>query len=60
MSMSNFIRLPVVARLVMAATNPSARTSASADDPAESGAGMAHLTVVPANFEASEQDGDED
>ncbi|WP_440764487.1 hypothetical protein [Natronorubrum sp. DTA7] len=44
----------------MAATNPSARTSASADDAADSGAGMAHLTVVPANFEASERDGDED
>ncbi len=60
MSMGNFIRLTAVARLVMAATNPSARTSASADDAADSGAGMAHLTVVPANFEASERDGDED
>ncbi len=59
MSMGNFIRLTAIARLVMAATNPSARTSASADDAAESGAGMAHLTVVPTNFEATEQDGDE-
>ncbi|WP_201293959.1 hypothetical protein [Natronorubrum halalkaliphilum] len=46
----------------MAATNPSARTSSSssADDAAESGAGMAHLTVVPANFESTERDGSDD
>ncbi|WP_306059487.1 hypothetical protein [Natronococcus wangiae] len=35
----------------MAATDPSPRESASADELAESGAGMAHLTVVPTNFE---------
>ncbi|WP_436344314.1 hypothetical protein [Natronorubrum sp. FCH18a] len=44
----------------MAATNPSARTSSAADDAAESGAGMAHLTVVPTNFEATDRDGQDD
>ncbi len=60
MSMGNFIRMSHLSRLVMAATNSSARTSASADDAAESGAGMAHLTVIPTNFESTERNGTED
>ncbi|WP_275086271.1 hypothetical protein [Natronorubrum halophilum] len=44
----------------MAATNPSARTSATVDDAVESGIGMAHLTVIPTNFESIERDGTED
>ncbi|WP_257787639.1 MULTISPECIES: hypothetical protein [Natronorubrum] len=40
----------------MAATNSSARSSAPADDAAKSGVGMAHLTVVPTNFEPPESD----
>ncbi len=51
MSMGNFIERAVVVPSVMAATDPSPRESASADELAESGAGMAHLTVVPTNFE---------
>ncbi|WP_264373467.1 hypothetical protein [Natronorubrum aibiense] len=39
----------------MAATNPSPRTS-RADDADDSGVGMAHLTVVPTNFESIERD----
>ncbi|SDR10148.1 hypothetical protein [Natronobacterium texcoconense] len=35
----------------MAASNPSPRTPASGDEPADSGVGMAHLTVVPTNFD---------
>ena len=58
MSMGNFMRDSVVPRVVMAATTPSARRSASADDAAESGAGMAHLTVVPENFEPADADDD--
>lgn len=48
MSMGNFIEWAVVETFVMAATNPSPRKSASAD----SGTGMAHLTVVPTNFDS--------
>ena len=44
----------------MAASNPAPRPSPSADDTAESAVGMAHLTVVPANFEpADSSDRDE-
>lgn len=56
MSMGNFIPAATESRLVMAATNSSARTSAPADDAAKSGVGMAHLTVVPTNFEPPESD----
>ncbi|ELZ09743.1 hypothetical protein NP511_21995 [Natrinema thermotolerans] len=35
----------------MAASDSAPRTSSSADDADESAAGMAHLTVVPANFD---------
>ncbi|WP_277612900.1 hypothetical protein [Natrinema saccharevitans] len=35
----------------MAASDSTPRTSSPADDAAESAAGMAHLTVVPANFD---------
>ncbi len=60
MSMGNFIRNGVLDELVMAVTNPSARTSATVDDAVESGVGMAHLTVIPTNFESIERDGTED
>lgn len=60
MSMGNFIRRGVQDRVVMAATNPSTRTSTAEDDATGSGVGMAHLTVVPANFEPREQDGRDD
>ncbi|ELY52712.1 MULTISPECIES: hypothetical protein [Natronorubrum] len=39
----------------MAATNPSPRTS-QADDTDDAGVGMAHLTVVPTNFDATVDD----
>ncbi|WP_256527522.1 hypothetical protein [Natrinema marinum] len=35
----------------MAASNSSARTSPTADDATTDGVGMAHLTVVPTNFD---------
>ncbi|WP_268258157.1 hypothetical protein [Halopiger djelfimassiliensis] len=35
----------------MAAPNPSPRESPSADEPSESGLGVAHPTVVPTNFD---------
>ena len=57
MSMGNFIPLAAVRLFVMAATNPSARTSD--DEVPESGVGMAHLTVVPENFEPVESDENE-
>ena len=44
----------------MAASNPTPRSGSSADDAATSGVGMAHLTVVPTNFEpADSSDHDE-
>lgn len=55
MSMSNFIWSDGVYRPVMAATNPSPRTS-QADDTDDAGVGMAHLTVVPTNFDATVDD----
>ena len=54
MSMGNFNRGRVVRVPVMAATDPS-RTS-PADDAADAGAGMAHPTVVPTNFESDPSD----
>ncbi|AFZ73696.1 hypothetical protein SAMN05443661_11173 [Natronobacterium gregoryi] len=39
----------------MAASNRSPRTPASGDEPANSGAGMAHLTVVPTNFDSDDE-----
>ncbi len=59
MSMGNFIPLAAVRLFVMAATNPSARTSDDDADVPESGVGMAHLTVVPENFDPAESDEDE-
>ncbi|MFD1562111.1 hypothetical protein ACFR99_00790 [Haloarchaeobius amylolyticus] len=38
----------------MAASNPAPRSGSSADDAAESAVGMAHLTVVPTNFEPAD------
>ncbi|WP_187433095.1 hypothetical protein [Natronococcus pandeyae] len=43
----------------MAATNPSPRESVSADEPADSGTGMAHLTVVPTNFDSDRRTTDD-
>ncbi|MFA9417551.1 hypothetical protein [Natrinema sp. HArc-T2] len=44
----------------MAASNSAPRSGSAADTAAESGVGMAHLTVVPANFEpADSSDRDE-
>ncbi|MGQ3413353.1 hypothetical protein ACT4ML_13950 [Natrinema sp. LN54] len=43
----------------MVAPDPSPRPSSSADDATESAAGMAHPTVVPANFDP-EDSGDRD
>ncbi|ELY95004.1 hydrolase [Natrialba hulunbeirensis JCM 10989] len=39
----------------MAVTNPSSRESVPADEQ-EAGVGMRHVTVVPTNFEATEDD----
>ncbi|WP_284145169.1 hypothetical protein [Haloterrigena alkaliphila] len=39
----------------MAAPNPSARPSPSADDAPDAAVGMAHPTVVPVNFDADDQ-----
>ena len=55
MSMGNFMRSDRLHRSVMAATNPSPRTS-QADDTDDAGVGMAHLTVVPTNFDATVDD----
>jgi len=44
----------------MAASNPAPRSGSPADDAVDTGVGMAHLTVVPANFEpADSSDRDE-
>ncbi len=51
MSMGNLIRWGTVRSSVMAAPNPSPRESPSADEPSESGLGVAHPTVVPTNFD---------
>jgi hypothetical protein len=58
MSMGNFIGSSVVVPTVMAATNPSARESASTTASVESGVGMAHLTVVPTNFRSEQRTAD--
>jgi hypothetical protein len=54
MSMSNFIGVAGVRPFVMAVTTPSGRKSTT-----QSGTGMAHLTVVPTNFAASDRSTDE-
>ena len=59
MSMGNFIPLSVQARTVMAASTPPDGTATDEDDRSEPAVGMAHLTVVPANFESVEGDRDE-
>lgn len=38
----------------MAATNPTSRTAESTAGSDDSGAGMAHLTIVPENFDPEE------
>ena len=40
----------------MAATDPSPNTPAKGDDTPRPGVGMAHLTVVPENFDSIERD----
>ena len=51
MSMGNFMVRYVQLTLVMAATDPSHRSVEAMADHDDSGAGIAHLTVVPTNFD---------
>ena len=60
MSMGNFIPVAVGLGTVMAASNPPVRPSDDEDDRPEPGVGMAHLTVVPTNFESVEGDDRDD
>ena len=56
MSMSNFIGEGGVAIPVMAAANRTPHDVDSIDEPPETGVGIDHLTVVPTNFEPSDDD----
>ena len=51
MSMSNFMGQAVLALPVMATKNHLVRDSTPPTDASDSGVGMAHPTVVPANFD---------
>ena len=51
MSMSNFMVCYVQLGIVMAATDPSHQSVETMSDRDDSGAGIAHLTVVPTNFD---------
>lgn len=58
MSMGNFIGWDGVPTTVMAISNSSPGESARDDTPEDTGAGMAHTTVVPTNFDPDEHDFD--
>ncbi len=51
MSMSNFMGRASLALPVMATKNHPVRNPKSSTDSSDSGIGMAHPTVVPANFD---------
>lgn len=60
MSMGNFIPVGVLVPNVMATSEHPSRSSDSTPEAPEPGAGIAHPTVVPTNFDPDAPDGRRD
>lgn len=57
MSMGNFITVPNVSTHCMATRDPTVRSPTRPPADGEPGVGIAHLTVVPTNFDPDEPSG---